>query len=77
MVTRNFQHSQPFDALAFEEERFEIFEKVEAIPEAALNADWDARLGEKPTHRKWHDPVYRAAYLEAIANKLDEKYGLI
>ncbi len=66
-----------FDPIAFEEQRYQIFQQTEAIPEAALNADWDARLDQEPTYRQWHDPVYRAAYLEAIANKLDEKYGLM
>ncbi len=29
MVTCNFQHSQIFDALAFEQERYDIFQKTE------------------------------------------------
>ena len=77
MVTRHKEENTIFNPIAFEEQRYQIFQQTEAIPEAALNADWDARLGEKPTYRQWHDPVYRAAYLKAIANKLDEKYGFI
>ncbi len=65
-----------FDALQFEEQRYQIFQQTEAIPEAALDASWDAVLGEQPTESQWHDPIYRASYLEAIAQKYDEKFGV-
>ncbi len=85
---------QTFDALAFEEERYQIYCQTERIYQAAevssavlsstpaplsdsaLDADWDARLGFEPTEAQWHDREYRAAYIQAIARKYDEKYNL-
>ncbi len=43
--------------------------------DSALDADWDARLGYEPTEAQWHDREYRAAYIQAIAQKYDEKFG--
>ncbi len=85
---------QTFDALAFEEERYQIFQQTEQtyqaaevssavlsstpapLSDSALDADWDARLSFEPTEAQWHDPEYRAAYIQAIALKYDEKYNL-
>ncbi len=79
MVTRIHRGSTPFDALAFEEERYQIFQQTEnsaPLSDSALDADWDGRLGFEPTEAQWHDPAYRAAYIQAIARKYDEKYNL-
>ena len=80
MVTRNSQLFQSFDALAFEEQRYQIFQQTEtstSLCNSALDADWDARLGYEPTEEQWHDVAYRESYLKAIASKYDEKYHLI
>ena len=86
MLTREHQRLKDFDALAFEEERYNIFQQTETpapLSDSALDADWDARLGYEPTEAQWHDREYRAAYIQAVslcecgssAQKYDEKFG--
>ncbi len=68
-----------FDALKFEEQRFEVFQQTEKptpLSDIALDADWDARMSIEPVEHQWLDPEYRAAYLSAIAAKYDEKFGV-
>ncbi len=83
MLTRtrhNNQEDQSFNAIAFEEERFEIFQRTETtqVPsDAYCNGDWDARLAIEPNCENWEDNSYRQGYLDGIANKYDEKFGLI
>ena len=77
MVTRNSQLPQTFNALEFENQRYQIFQQTEAISESALDASWDAALGEEPTESQWLDPEYRKSYIRSIARKYDEKYGVI
>ena len=69
-----------FDALEFEEQRYKVFQQTEKpapISDIALDADWDARMDEPPLEHQWLNPEYRAAYLNAIAAKYDEKFNLI
>ena len=79
MITRhsNEKNFLEFNALEFENERYQVFQQTEAIPESALDANWDVALGEEPTKSQWLDPEYRKSYIESIARKYDEKYGLI
>ena len=83
MITRqrrNNQDGQPFDALAYEEERYQIFQKTETtqVPsEAYCNGDWDARLSIEPTCQNWEDNSYRQGYLDGITQKYDEKFGIL
>lgn len=79
-ISRDNQESQTFDAIAFEEERFEVFQRTETpapLSDSALDANWDSRLGLQPTSEQWHDPAYRQAYLDGIAQKYDEKFGIL
>lgn len=76
MVTRNFQLLQDFNALKFENQRYQVFQQTEIIPESALDASWDVAMNEPPTEKQWLDPIYRASYINAIAAKYDEKFGV-
>ena len=81
MLTRNYAaNQQTFDALQFEQERFDIFQATEAkqVPSSTfLDGRWDGALGEKPTADQWlNQPGYREGYLEGIASRLDEEFGL-
>ena len=101
MLTRNYnpnQHSkqtEPFDALAFEEERYQIFQQTERtyqapqgtpgvlssstpVPSSAfLDGRWDGWLNEQPTADQYNQPGYREGYLDGVAFRLDEKFGLV
>ena len=71
---------QPFfDALAFEEERYQIFSQTESQPvlsESYLDGNWDAVINSEPTGDRWADFLYRQGYLDGIAKKYDEKFGV-
>ncbi len=80
MLTRDHQRLKDFNALAFEEERYQIFQQTEnpaPLSDSALDADFDARLGFEPTAEQWHDPDYRQGYIDGIAQKYDEKFGVL
>lgn len=79
-----FDHTMPdikqpiFDALAFEEQRYQIFKQTESQPvlsESYLDGNWDAVIGCEPSSSWGFDSEYRQGYLEGIAKKYDEKYG--
>ncbi len=70
---------QPFfDALEFENQRFEVFQQTEAQPlsESYLDGNWDAVIGSEPSSSWGFDSEYRQGYLEGIAKKYDEKFGV-
>ncbi len=84
MLTPISKDSQDFDVIAFEKERYEVFQKTETqLPNPPkhwdeLDGDWDARISvATPTREQWLSESYRRGYLEAIANQLDERYGLV
>ncbi len=81
MVTRNSQLFEIFDALAFEQERYQIFQQTESTPVPSstfLDGRWDGALGEQPTADQWlNQPGYREGYLDGVASRLDEKFGLV
>ncbi len=96
MLTRNYSlDQQTFDAIAFEQERYQIFQQTERTYQAAeetsavlsstnpvpssifLDGRWDGILNEQPTADQWlNQPGYREGYLEGVASRLDEKFGL-
>ena len=80
MLTRDHKRLKDFDAIAFEEERYQIFQQTETpapLSDSALDGSWDGHLEFQPTSEQWHDPAYRAAYIQAIAQKYDEKFGIL
>ncbi len=72
---------EDFDPLTFEQERYNIFQQTESTPVPSstfLDGRWDGALGEEPTADQWlNQPGYREGYLEGVASRLDEKFGLV
>ncbi len=66
--------SQEFDALSFEIKHSEDFKKSRG---AYYDGEWDAKIGAEPTQETWISYEYRKGYLQGIAEKYDDRFGLI
>ena len=71
-----------FNALAFEAQRYEVFQQTETpvLSESYLDGNWDAVIGCEPSSDRWYDSFYRQGYSNCCSIQdleyLNQKYDL-